>query len=82
MIRLEAFLYGIKALVWGIPISLLLSFMMYNAFDSHLYTFDPDYLMYLMVIVAVFVLLGISMFLSINKIKDDNIIEALKEDSV
>lgn len=82
MIRLEAFLYGIKALVWGIPISLLLSFMMYNTFDSHLYTFDPDYLMYLMVIVAVFVLLGISMFLSINKIKDDNIIEALKEDSV
>jgi putative ABC transport system permease protein len=38
--------------------------------------------MYLIVIAAVFGILGISMALSVNKIKDDNIIEALKEDSV
>ena len=38
--------------------------------------------MYLAVVAAVFGILGISMALSINKIKDDNIIEALKEDAV
>lgn len=82
MIRLETLLYGIKALIFGIPVSLLLSFYMYSVFDSNLFTFDPNWLMYLIVIAAVFGILGISMALSVNKIKDDNIIEALKEDSV
>ncbi len=82
MIRLETLLYGFKALIWGLPISLLLSYLMYNAFDSSLYTFNPDYTMYVIVTAAVFGILGISMALSINKIKDDNIIEAIKEDAV
>lgn len=82
MIKLEVLLYGIKALILGIPVSLFLSFMMYNAFTTKLYTFSPDWLMYLAVVAAVFGILGISMALSINKIKDDNIIEALKEDAV
>lgn len=82
MIRLETLLYGIKALIFGIPVSLLLSFYMYSVFDSNLVTFNPDWLMYLIVIAAVFGILGISMALSVSKIKDDNIIEALKEDAV
>lgn len=82
MIWLEVFLYGFKALLWGIPISLLLSFLMYRSFDSALYTFNPNLLFYGVVVLAVFGILGISMGLSINKIKDDNIIEALKEDAV
>lgn len=82
MLRLETLLYGIKALLYGIPISLILSYMMYKSFDSSLYTFEPDYLMYLIVIAAVFGVVGIGMLLSANKIKDDNIIEALKEDAV
>ena len=82
MIWLETLLYGIKALILGIPISLLLSFIMYRSFDSKLYTFDPDLIMYGAVIAAVFAILGISMALSINKIRNENIIEALKEDAV
>ena len=82
MIRLETLLYGIKALVWGIPISLLLSYLMYNTLDFKLYTFNPDIIMYAVIVIAVFGILGISMALSINRIKDDNIIDALKEDAV
>jgi putative ABC transport system permease protein len=82
MIRLETLLYGFKALVWGVPVSLLLSYLMYKAFDTNLYTFNPDWLMYAVVVMAVFAILGISMALSVSKIKDDNIIEALKEDAV
>ena len=81
MIRLETLLYGFKALLWGVPISLLLSYLMYNSFDTALYTFNPDLFMYAVVVIAVFGILGISMALSISKIKDDNIIEALKEDA-
>ncbi|MCR5716616.1 MAG: ABC transporter permease, partial [Lachnospiraceae bacterium] len=82
MIRLEVFLYGFKALLFGVPISLILSFLMYRTFDSKLYTFDPNLLMYGAVIAAVFGILSISMGLSINKIRNENIIEALKEDAV
>jgi len=82
MIRLETLLYGIKALVCGIPLSLLLSYLMYSSFESGLVTFSPDWLMYGAVIIAVFAILALSMALSINTIKDDNIIETLKEDAV
>ncbi|SEM35855.1 putative ABC transport system permease protein [Butyrivibrio sp. ob235] len=82
MIRLETLLYGIKALVWGISISLLLSYLMFTTFDTRLHTFNPDLLMYVVTTIAVFGILGLSMALSISKIKDDNIIEALKEDAV
>ena len=82
MIRLETFLYGVRALSFGLPVSLLLSFLMYRAFSTKLYAFTPDLIMYAAVTVGVFAIVGISMALSINKIKDDNIIEALKEDAV
>ena len=82
MIRLETFLYGIRALLFGIPVSLLLSYLMYCSFDEKLYAFRPDWLMYAAVTVAVFAVVGLGMLLSVNKIRDDSIIEALKEDSV
>ncbi len=80
MIHLETILYGLKALIFGVPVSLILSYLMYNAFDSALYAFNPNWFMYIIVIAAVFVIVGLSMLLSINKIKDDSIIETLKEE--
>ena len=82
MIRLETLLYGIRALILGIPISLLLSYLMYSTFNSNLFIFNPDPVMYGAVTASVFGILGISMALSVNKIKNDNIIEVLKEDAV
>ena len=82
MIWLEVFLYGFKALLWGLPLSLFISYMMYRSFDSALYAFKPNLDFYAVVTAAVFGILGISMGLSIHKIKDDNIIETLKEDAV
>ncbi|MBQ9437835.1 MAG: ABC transporter permease, partial [Lachnospiraceae bacterium] len=79
MIRLETFLYGIRALVFGIPISLLLSYLMYRAFDEELYSFNIDWRMYVLVVAAVFAVVGASMLLSVNKLKSDSIIEALRE---
>ncbi len=82
MLRLETFLYGIKALLYGLPVSLALCYLMYSSFNEKLFTFNPDWLMFLIVTVVVFLVIALSMALSINKIKDDTIIEALKEDAV
>ncbi len=82
MLLLETFLYGFRALLIGIPISLLLSYLMFNTIASRVFAFEPDYPMYIIMIFAVFAVVGLCMLLSSNKIKNDNIIEALKEDAV
>ena len=82
MIRLETFLYGIRALVIGIPVSILLSYVMFRAFDAELYSFNLDWRMYILVIAVVFAVVGASMLLSVNKLKGDSIIEALKNEMV
>ena len=82
MIFLETVLYGLKALMAGLPISVILSYLMYRALDKKIYSFDLDIMTYVLVIVVVFVVVSISMILGLSKIKDDSIIEALKEDVV
>ena len=82
MIRLETLLYGIRALMIGIPVSILISYVMFRAFDAELYSFNIDWIMYILVIVVVFAIVGASMLLSVNKLKGDSIIEALKNEMV
>jgi len=82
MIRLETFLYGIRALMIGIPVSILISYVMFRAFDAELYSFNIDWIMYILVIVVVFAIVGASMLLAVNKRKGDSIIEALKNEMV
>ena len=82
MIRLETFLYGIRALVIGFPVSILISYVMFRAFDAELYSFNIDLRRYILVIAVVFAVVGASMLFSVNKLKGDSIIEALKYDMV
>ena len=79
MISLETVLYGLRSLCVGIPLAILLSYAMTKKVNSDIpYNLNPS--KYLIVIIVVFSVIGISMLLSINKIKDDEIIEVLKED--
>ncbi len=80
MLLLETLLYGIRALLIGIPVSILISFLMFSTIESKVYAFELNYPMYLIMVFAVFGIVGLSMLLSAGKIKDDNIIEALKCD--
>ena len=80
MIRLETFLYGIRAVLIGIPVSILLQYWMYSQMEDNLFAFIPNYNMYPVVILVVFAVIGLSMLMSINKIKNDEIIDVLKED--
>ena len=80
MLLLETILYGIRALVIGIPISILLSLLMFNTIETQVFAFELNYPMYLLMIVTVFIIIGLSMLLSASRIKNDSIIEALKCD--
>ncbi len=79
MISLETVLYGVRSLVVGIPLSLLLSYYMTKAANSEM-AFEVNIFTYLVVIAAVFVIIGTSMIMSVSRIKNDEIIEVLKED--
>ena len=80
IVCLESVLYGLKSLIIGLPLSFVISYGMNKVLGSSAYPFTFDYKMYLIVIVAVFLIVGLTMFYAVNKIKKGSIIDALKED--
>lgn len=80
MISLESVFYGLKALVAALPISVAISFGINKALGEETIPFEFDWKIYLIVIAVVFAIVGLTMFYSLHKLKDDNIVETLKED--
>lgn len=80
MIMLESAFYGIKAVIFGLPISALISFAMHKALNNSTTTFSIDYVLYLIVALVVFAIIGMTMIYSVKKVQQNNIIETLKED--
>lgn len=80
MIMLESAFYGIKAVIFGLPISALISFGMHKALNNSAATFSIDYLLYLIVALVVFAIIGMTMIYSVKKVQQNNIIETLKDD--
>lgn len=80
MIALESIFYGLKALVFAIPISLVISYLMTKQVGSNVIPFSVNIPLYLAVVAAVFIIVGFSMFFSVSKLKNDSIVGTLKED--
>ena len=83
MIYVESLRYGAKSLVWSLPISIGLHALMYYALsnaEGMQIPFSTNWQYYLAAILAVFVIILLSLLYSADKIKDDNIIENLKQD--
>ena len=80
MLILETFFYGFKALIFSLPISAGLSFLMNNAVGMNSFAFQIDFKLYAVVSLVVMAIIGLTMLYSVNKVKKQNIIESLKED--
>lgn len=81
MIYFENFRYGFIALAFAIPVSAAIHYGMYKALaNSFDYGFQFHPLSYIIAFVAVFVIIAIALLYSFGKIKDNNIIETLKQD--
>lgn len=80
MVSLESVFYALKAVIFGVPISVLISVILNKMLGESSIPYHFDIKLYLSVIIIVFVLISITMIYSVRKLKDDNIIEALKED--
>ncbi|MBE1556169.1 ABC-type antimicrobial peptide transport system permease subunit [Filibacter limicola] len=83
MINYESIFYGIKSLLYGLPISIIVMYLihrsMMNSFD---YAFVLPWLIIGYVIAAVFVIVGAAMLYSSSKVKKETIIDALKQESI
>jgi putative ABC transport system permease protein len=83
MINYESIFYGVKALAYGLPISVLVMIAIHvsvgNTFE---YGFQLPWMSIFFVIVMIFLIVGLAMLYSISKIKKENIIDSLKQENI
>lgn len=83
MIHYESLFYGIKALLYGLPLSFAVMFWIYRSmmgvFD---YRFSVPWSSVLSVVVGVFVIVGLTMLYSSAKVRHENIVDAIKQENI
>ena len=83
MIRFESVFYGFKALIMGLPISMLISYYLYKR-EMYVFSFafSLPWLSYLVAILLVFVLVFTTMLYSVSRVNKSNIVDTLKMDTM
>lgn len=83
MIYYESIFYGIKALAYGLPLSVLVMYAIHRSVGGTFrYGFSLPWLSISLVIVVIFLIVGAAMLYSTGKIKNENIIESLKQENI
>lgn len=83
MLNFESIFYGIKALIYGLPISIGMMYLTHRALMiSFRFPFVIPIKGVLTVVVAVFVIVGTAMLYSSSKVRKENIIDALKQEII
>jgi putative ABC transport system permease protein len=83
MINYESLFYGIKALLYGLPISFGMMYLIYKVLSNSFgFAFAIPWGSVLATIIVVFAIVGSTMLYASSKIKKENIIDALKNENV
>lgn len=83
MIWYESFLYGTKALLFGIPAGLGLSYIFYRQFTGILeMPYHVPYQQIIVCILLVFVIVCMTMQYSVKKVEKQNIIETIRNENI
>lgn len=81
MINYESIFYGIKALLYGIPISIAIMYLIHRTLmEKFSFEFTLPWVSILLAVAAVFIIVGVAMLYSSAKVKRENIIDALKSE--
>lgn len=83
MMNYECVFYGVKGLIYGMPVAVFVSYLLYKMISEGVAVgfYVPGYSICITV-VSVFVIVFATMLYSINKIKKDNTIDALKNENI
>ena len=83
MIHYESIFYGLKALIYGIPLSIgVMLLMFYSLQHSFSYKFELPWLNLVAVVIGIFIIIGSAMLYASSKVKKANIIDALKQENI
>lgn len=83
MLNYESVFYGVKSLLYGLPVSFAVMVLIYKAFANKFsYGFTLPWMSILSVIVCVFVIVSSAVVYSGAKVKKENIIDALKQENI
>ena len=84
MLIFECLLFGIKSLLYALPVSIGLIFLIHKSV-TNLVTFNNVLIPYksiLIVIVGVFAITGLCMWYATSKIKKENILETIRNENI
>ena len=83
MINYESIFYGVKSLLFGLPISIGVMYLIHRSVgETFDYGFELPWIDILSVIAAIFIIVSSAMLYSIGKVKKQNIIEGLKQENI
>lgn len=81
MIYLESVMYGVKALAFGLPISLYITYKIYDVLGYNFkFQFEFPIVTYLVGILFILFVVGIAIIYSSSKVKNESIIGGLKSE--
>ncbi len=84
MLLFECILFGIKSLLYGIPVSLIVTLLFHLSMND-VVSFDSVMIPYssiFLAIIGVFIIVLISMWYATRKIKKENILDAIREENI
>ncbi|MFF2528377.1 ABC transporter permease [Brevibacillus sp. NPDC058079] len=83
MLRFEGFFYGMKSLIYGLPISLCVMFFIYMSLSRNFaFAFTVPWADIIIAGIGVFFIVGTSILYATRKHKEQNIVESLKNENI
>ena len=83
MIRYESVFYGLKGLMYGLPLSLLMAYLLYRINRTVMdFSFTLPWRSYVAAILMILVVILATMLYASAKVRKENIIDALKEENM
>lgn len=84
MMVFECVLYGLRSIIFAAPVSIICSFLIYKGYGgvgSFGFSFYIPWYSIVASVLGVFAVVGMSMAYSISKIREDNLIDEVKEEN-
>ena len=83
MLDLECIFYGTKALLFGIPIGVLICYLLNLGFGNMFeFIFRIPWLSIVICIIAIYTIVFVTMIYSTKKVRKENIIDVIRNDNV
>lgn len=83
MLDLECIFYGSKALLYGLPLGILVCYLLNNAFGDMIeFMFKIPWKSIIICVIAIYLVVYVTMVYASRKVKKENIIDVIRDDNI